>query len=53
MLSLDVMDISGEHQVDLTHAISKTRISKDGQELETTHNGRESQSDTCIGQGFR
>ena len=36
VLSLDVMDISGEHQSDLEHSISKTRLSKDGRPLQTT-----------------
>ncbi len=30
------MDITGERQTDLEHDISKTRMSQDGQELETT-----------------
>jgi hypothetical protein len=30
VLSIDIMDISGEHQNDLTHDIEKTRISKEG-----------------------
>jgi hypothetical protein len=41
VLSLDVMDISGEHQSDLEHDISKTRLDKDGRELETTKSGRQ------------
>jgi hypothetical protein len=43
VLSLDVMDISGEQQHDVTHEITKTRVSKEGYELETLRNGR-----TCI-----
>lgn len=39
VLSLDVMDISGEHQSDLEHDIVKTRLSKDGAELETLKDG--------------
>ena len=35
VLSLDVIDISGEHQMDLEHDISKTRVSKEGRDLET------------------
>ncbi|CAD6589943.1 MAG: hypothetical protein TREMPRED_005581, partial [Tremellales sp. Tagirdzhanova-0007] len=35
LLSLDVIDISGEHQMDLEHDISKTRVSKEGRDLET------------------
>jgi hypothetical protein len=41
VLSLDVMDISGEHQTDLEHSIFKTRISQDGHELDSTRDGRE------------
>jgi hypothetical protein len=41
VLSLDVMDISGEHQTDLEHDITKTRLSKDGRVLEVTKSGRE------------
>ena len=41
VLSLDVMDISGEHQTDLEHDISKTRLNSDGRDLETT-TGRKS-----------
>ena len=36
VLSLDVMDISGEHQTDLEHSITKTRLSNDGHPLEKT-----------------
>jgi hypothetical protein len=36
------MDISGEQQVDLTHDVTKTRVSKEGYELETLRNGRKS-----------
>jgi hypothetical protein len=41
VLSLDVMDISGEHQTDLTHEIAKTRLSPEGRQLETLKNGCE------------
>lgn len=41
VLSLDVMDISGDHQSDLSHDIRKTRVSKEGYELETLQDGRE------------
>lgn len=34
------MDISGEHQSDLEHDMVKTRLSKDGAELETLKDGR-------------
>jgi hypothetical protein len=44
VLSLDVMDISGEHQTDLEHEISKTRLSKEGKAIERTLTGRE-----CLG----
>ncbi|KAI9632585.1 putative ER to Golgi transport-related protein [Dioszegia hungarica] len=40
LLALDVMDISGEQQHDVTHDITKTRVSKEGYELETLRNGR-------------
>ncbi|ORY24393.1 ER to Golgi transport-related protein [Naematelia encephala] len=39
LLSLDVMDISGEHQSDLEHDISKTRVDKNGKEIETSKSG--------------
>ena len=42
VLSLDVMDISGEHQSELEHDFTKTRLSKDGLALETLRNGRKS-----------
>ena len=42
MLSLDVMDISGEHQHDLSHNIDKTRLSKEGRVLQVEKNGRQS-----------
>lgn len=35
MLSLDVMDISGEGQADVTHNIYKTRLGEDGRSIET------------------
>jgi hypothetical protein len=34
VLSMDVMDISGEHQSELEHDITKTRISKEGRPIE-------------------
>ena len=34
------MDISGEHQSELEHDFTKTRLSKDGLALETLRNGR-------------
>ncbi|RXK40445.1 COPII-coated vesicle component Erv46 [Tremella mesenterica] len=40
LLSLDVMDISGEHQTDLSHSIDKTRVSQDGKEIETKRSGQ-------------
>lgn len=42
MLSLDVMDISGEHQTDLEHDITKTRLSSDGRVIEANKSGRKS-----------
>ena len=30
VLSMDIMDISGEHQMDLTHAVTKNRLDKNG-----------------------
>lgn len=36
------MDISGEHQSDLEHDFAKTRLSKEGVELETLRDGRKS-----------
>ena len=48
VLSLDVKDISGEYQMDLEHDISKTRISKEGTDLETT-SGRENISRDVFG----
>lgn len=41
VLSLDVMDISGEHQSELEHDFTKTRLSKDGIALEVLRNGCE------------
>lgn len=35
------MDISGDHQGDLSHNIKKTRVSQQGYELETLKDGRE------------
>ncbi|KAK4046515.1 ER-derived vesicles protein erv46 [Microbotryomycetes sp. JL221] len=34
LLSVDIMDISGEHQNDIHHDITKTRLSKDGKPLD-------------------
>jgi hypothetical protein len=34
------MDISGEQQMDLQHDITKSRLSKEGRELETVKSGR-------------
>ncbi|WVR03852.1 hypothetical protein IAU60_000849 [Kwoniella sp. DSM 27419] len=39
LLSLDVMDISGEHQTELEHLITKTRLSKAGERLESITGG--------------
>jgi hypothetical protein len=49
VLSLDVMDISGEHQSELEHDFTKTRLSKDGLALETLRNGRKSPPGLLIG----
>ncbi|KAJ9114412.1 hypothetical protein QFC20_001555 [Naganishia adeliensis] len=40
LLSLDIMDISGERQMDLQHDITKTRINKDGQVVAVIKNGQ-------------
>ncbi|WWD16541.1 hypothetical protein CI109_100968 [Kwoniella shandongensis] len=40
LLSLDVMDISGEHQTELEHHITKKRLSKDGHVLESIEGGQ-------------
>lgn len=40
LLSLDVMDISGERQNDIKHDMAKHRLSRDGQELEVTRSGQ-------------
>lgn len=40
LLSLDVMDISGERQNDITHDMAKHRLSSTGQELEVTRTGQ-------------
>lgn len=40
MLSLDVMDLSGERQHDVSHDMTKQRVSKDGTLLEETRMGQ-------------
>lgn len=40
VLSLDIMDISGERQMDLQHDITKTRINKEGKVVAVIKNGR-------------
>ncbi|KAJ9125799.1 hypothetical protein QFC24_002583 [Naganishia onofrii] len=40
LLSLDIMDISGERQMDLQHDITKTRINKDGKVVAVIRNGQ-------------
>ncbi|GHJ87658.1 hypothetical protein NliqN6_4060 [Naganishia liquefaciens] len=40
LLSLDIMDISGERQMDLQHDITKTRISKEGSVVAVIKNGQ-------------
>lgn len=39
---MDVMDISGEHQTDLEHDITKTRLSREGRAIESRKAGSES-----------
>ncbi|KAK4046029.1 ER-derived vesicles protein erv46 [Microbotryomycetes sp. JL201] len=34
LLSVDIMDISGEHQNDIHHDVSKTRLTKDGKRID-------------------
>ncbi|PWN45193.1 ER to Golgi transport-related protein [Ceraceosorus guamensis] len=36
LLSMDVMDISGEHQNDIHHDVTRTRLSPDGHTVETS-----------------
>lgn len=40
VLSMDIMDISGEHQLDLTHAITKNRLDKNGKIVGVIKDGR-------------
>ena len=47
VLSLDVMDISGEHQTNLEHDVSKTRLSKEGAVIES-RKGRKSTRQQCV-----
>jgi hypothetical protein len=42
VLSLDVMDISGEHQLDLKHEIVKSRLDKNGNVVGVIKDGRKS-----------
>jgi hypothetical protein len=42
VLSLDVMDISGEHQLDLKHEIVKSRLDKSGKVVGVIKDGRKS-----------
>ncbi|GAA5833692.1 hypothetical protein JCM11251_003206 [Rhodosporidiobolus azoricus] len=41
LLSVDIMDISGEHQNDVSHDLSKTRIAADGKFIEEAIKGKE------------
>jgi hypothetical protein len=40
VLSIDIMDISGEHQNDINHDISKTRLDKQGKLVQGAQAGR-------------
>ncbi len=48
VLSLDIMDISGEHQVDIAHDIVKTRINKDGRVVEALKGGSGYSQNCCL-----
>ncbi|GAA5883188.1 hypothetical protein JCM3774_002413 [Rhodotorula dairenensis] len=41
LLSVDIMDISGEHQTDIHHELSKTRMTADGKPIEDATKGKE------------
>ncbi|GAA6019343.1 hypothetical protein JCM11491_000901 [Sporobolomyces phaffii] len=41
LLSVDIMDISGEHQNDVNHDLLKTRISQDGRPIMAASKGKE------------
>ncbi|GAA5868039.1 hypothetical protein JCM8547_000786 [Rhodosporidiobolus lusitaniae] len=41
LLSVDIMDISGEHQNDVNHDLAKTRIAQDGKFIEEAIKGKE------------
>ncbi|WVQ79012.1 hypothetical protein IAT38_001104 [Cryptococcus sp. DSM 104549] len=40
LMSLDVMDISGEHQTEFQHHVTKTRLSKDGKAISQVEGGQ-------------
>jgi hypothetical protein len=40
VLSIDIMDISGEHQNDVNHDITKSRLDKSGKPVEGAQAGR-------------
>ena len=42
VLSLDAIDITGEHQHDIEHSITKTRLSKEGKKISASKAGRTS-----------
>ena len=44
VLSMDIMDISGEHQLDLTHATTKNRLDKNGKVVGVIKDGRQYRS---------
>lgn len=55
VLSLDVMDISGEQQRDLTHNIMKTRLNPQGEAIEDVSAGLGSDLDKAVagkGEGY-
>ncbi|GAA5902473.1 hypothetical protein JCM6882_002762 [Rhodosporidiobolus microsporus] len=41
LLSVDIMDISGEHQNDVNHDLSKTRVTSDGKFIQEAIKGKE------------
>nr|ODO02415.1 COPII-coated vesicle component Erv46 [Cryptococcus depauperatus CBS 7855] len=40
LMSLDVMDISGEHQTEFEHSVTKSRLSKDGHVISQVEGGQ-------------
>ena len=52
-LSIDAMDVSGDHQLDILHSVFKKRLSQDGklvpeQQEEQYHVGKEENHTTTI-----